>query len=237
MSKLSTLYETLDILNFNIHDKSHISDFFKKYIKSGALDVYTDINCTICKVSTHDEYAESLESFNGFARLYPCDSLLDLLMNAKKLINISEIAGYLEDLPTPSLNQRFFLLKNQIDKDNYLPYLPVSYGIIKIGKEEDIYEHEITLKDLYFKDSEIFKIMEMSKAMTLSPPPSSDDLRANERKKVALIMKSLIEISKLTIDGPFGETHQKIKTQIELGGESVGKDALGKWLKRIQDLE
>lgn len=238
MSKLSTLYETLEILNFNINDKDDILNFFMKYIKSGALRIYTAIDCTICRVSTNDQYAESVESFNGFARLYPYDSFLKLLRNERNSINISEIEGYLEDDPTSLMNQKIYLLKKQIDQTNYLPYLPIFYEMLIIGKEEDLYTHEINLRDLYFKDSDIFKIMELSKAITLTPvPPSTEDLRANERKKVALIMKSLIEISKLTIDGPYGETHQKIKRQIELNGETVGKDVIGKWLKRIQELE
>lgn len=238
MSKLSTLYETLEILNFNIHYEDDVLNFFMKYIKSGALAIYTVIDCSICRVSIHDQYAESLEAFNGFARLYPYDSFLELLKNERNSIKIAEIEGYLGDDPISLKNQKIYLFKKQIDQNNYLPYLPVSYEMLIIGKEEDLYKYEITLRDIYFKDSDIFKIMELSKAITLTPVPSSpEDLRANERKKVALIMKSLIDISKLTIDGPYGETHQKIKTQIELSGETVGKDVIGKWLKRIQELE
>lgn len=238
MNKLSTLYETLEILNFNIHDEDDVLNFFMKYIKSGALAIYTAIDCTICRVSTHDQYAESLEIFNGFAKLYPYDSFLELLKKKRDTINISEIDSYLGDDQTSSTDQKIYLLKKQIDQNNYLPYLPVSYELLIIGKEQDRYIHEINLQNLYFKDSELFKIIEFGKAISLTPSSSTtEDLRANERKKVALIMKSLIEISKLTIDGPYGETHQKIKRQIELSGETVGKDVIGKWLKRIQELE
>lgn len=238
MKKLSTLYETLEVLNFNIHDEDDVLNFFMKYIKSGALAIYTAIDCTICRVSRHDQYAESLEAFNGFSKLYPYDSFLELLKKKKDTISISEIEGYLEDDETCLTDQKIYLLKKHINENNYVPYFPVSYELLMIGKEQDRYIHEVNLQNLYFKDSEILKIIELGKAISLTPSPSgTEELKANERKKVALIMKSLIEISKLTIDSPYGEINQIIKTQIELSGETVGKDVIGKWLKRVRELE